>query len=106
MVLMNRAAGQADLHVLIQASDDLFVIRAWHGPNGVSHEIRPEEPVPGIIHKAVTGSMPVPRNGALLGWVADSQVTTLLAVRGGQPQTWSDPVFVPRDPGHADGRVQ
>ena len=95
MVLMNHVAGHADFLVLIQASDDLFVIRAWNRLTGISHEIRPEEPVPGIVHKAVTGSMPVPRNGALLGWVVEHQVTALLAVRVRPPERWNDPVLVP-----------
>ncbi|MGO8890128.1 MAG: hypothetical protein ACLP8X_25315 [Streptosporangiaceae bacterium] len=95
MVLMNRAARPAGFFVLTQASDDLFVIRAWNGRNGVSQEIRPGEPVSGIIHEAVTGSMPVPRDGALLGWVTDSQVTVLLPVHCRQPETWGDPAFVP-----------
>ncbi len=47
--------------------------------------------------------MPVPHDGALLGWVIDSQVTVLLAVYCKQPATWDDPAPAPRDPGHADG---
>ena len=39
--------------------------------------------------------MPVPRDGALLGWVTDSQVTAMLAVHCRQQETWDDPAPVP-----------
>jgi len=86
MVLMNRAAEPAGFLILTQARDDLFVIRSWNHRDGVNQEIRPGEPVPGIIDQAVTASMPVPHDGALLGWVTDSQVTVLLAVHCRQPE--------------------
>ncbi len=95
MVLMNRAAGPDGLFVLTQAGDDLFVIRSWNRRDGVNQEIRPGEPVPGIICQAITGSMPVPHDGALLGWVTDSQVTVLLSVQCRQPIPWTAPVPVP-----------
>ena len=95
MVLINRAARPAGFLVLTQARDDLFAIRSWNHRDGINQEIRPGEPVPGIIHQAVTGSMPIPRDGALLGWVTDSQVTVLMAVHCRQPQPWDDPVPVP-----------
>jgi hypothetical protein len=95
MVLINCAAGPDDFFVLTQARDDLFVIRSWNRRDGVNQEIRPGEPVSGIIHQAVTGSMPVPHDGALLGWVTDSQVTALLAVHCRLPVPWDAPVPVP-----------
>ncbi len=95
MVLMNRVAGPDGFLVLTQASDDLFVIRSWGRRDGVNQEIRPGEPVCGIIREAVTGSIPVPHDGALLGWVTDSQVTVLLAVHCRQPIPWDAPVPVP-----------
>ena len=91
MVLINCAAGPDDFFVLTQARDDLFVIRSWNRRDGVNQEIRPGEPVSGIIHQAVTGSMPVPHDGALLGWVTDSQVTALLAVHCRLPVPWDAP---------------
>ena len=94
MVLMNPAA-PAGFFVLTQARDDLFVIGPWNRHDGINQEIRPGEPVSGIIHQAVTGSMPVPHDGALLGWLTDSQVTVLLAVHCRQPEPWDDPVPVP-----------
>jgi len=95
MVLMNRAAEPAGFFVLTRARDDLFVIRSWNRRDGVNQEIRPGEPVSGFICQALTRSMPVPHDGALLGWLTDSQVTVLLAVHCRQPEPWDDPVPVP-----------
>ena len=94
MVLMNRAAGPTGFFVLTRARDELFVIRSWNRRDGVNQEIRPGEPVSDSICQAVTGSMPVPYDGALLGWVTDSQVTVLLAVHCRQPIPWNAPVPV------------
>ena len=96
MVLMNHMAGPDGLFVLTQAHDDLFVIRSWNRRDGVNQEIRPGEPVSGIICQAVTGGMPVPHDGALLGWLTDSQVTVLLAVHCRPPEPWDDPVPAPK----------
>jgi hypothetical protein len=95
MVLMNRDAGLADFFILTQAPGDHFVIRSWKSRDGVTQEIRPSEPVSGIIDQVLGGSMPVPRDGALLGWVTDSQVTVMLAVHCRLPETWDAPVPVP-----------
>jgi hypothetical protein len=95
MILMNRAAGPASIFVLTQARDDLFVIRSWNHRDGVNQEIRPGEPVSASICQVVTGSMPVPHDGAFLGWVTDSQVTALLMVHCRQPIPWNAPVPVP-----------
>jgi hypothetical protein len=95
MVLMSRAAGPAGFFVLTQASDDLLVIRSWTRRDGFNQQIRPGEPVSGTIHEVVTDGIPVPHDGALLGWVTGSQVTVLLAVHCRQPGTWDDPVPLP-----------
>ena len=95
MVLVNRAAGPAGFSVLTQVRGDLFAIRAWNGHSRVSEEIRAEQPVSRMAHQAVTGSMPVPHDGALLGWVTDSQVTALLSVHFKQPGTWDGPLPIP-----------
>ena len=95
MVLLNRASGSADCFVLTQARDDLFVVRSWNRHDGVDQEIRPSEPVSETIRQVITGSMPVPRDGALLGWVTDSQVTAMLAVYCRPPEPWDDAVSVP-----------
>jgi hypothetical protein len=95
MVLLNRAAGPASFFVLTQARDDLFVLRSWNRRDGVHQEIRPEEPAPGRTGQAITTSMPVPHDGALLGWVTGRQVTALLTVHSRAPQTWDDPAQAP-----------
>ena len=95
MVLLNRAAGQAGFFVLTQTRDDLFVIRSWNRHDGVDQGIRPGEPVGGPIHQLITGSMPIPRDGALLGWVTHRQVTVMLAVYARQQEPWDAPVPAP-----------
>jgi hypothetical protein len=95
LVLLSRAGGPPSFFVLTQASDDLFVIRSWHRGGGVNQQIRPGEPVPVVVRQVVTGGIPVPRDGTLLGWVTGRQVTVMLATRSRQPETWDDPVPVP-----------
>jgi hypothetical protein len=95
MVLMNRADGPAGYFVLTQTRDDLFVIRSWNR-RGISREIRPGEPVSGIIRQVITDGMPIPHDGALLGWITDSQVTAMLTVRCRQPETQGDSASIPR----------
>jgi hypothetical protein len=95
MVLLSRAAGSAGFFVLTQVRDDLFVIRSWNRHDGVDQEIRPGEPVPDPIRRLIAGSMPVPHDGALLGWVTDSQVTALLAVYCRPPGPRDEQVPVP-----------
>ena len=48
-------------------------------------EIRPVDPVPAAVHRVIAEGMPVPRDGALLGWVSDRQALVLLSVYHGQP---------------------
>jgi hypothetical protein len=88
MVLLSRATATAGFFVLTQARDDLFVIRSWHRHDGVDQEIRPGEPVAAAIRQLIAASMPVPRDGALLGWVTDSQVTAMLVVHCRPPEPW------------------
>jgi hypothetical protein len=95
MVLLNHAAGPAGFFVLTQARDDLFVIRSWNRHDGVDCPIRPGEPVSGTIRQLIADSMPVPHDGALLGWVSDNQVTAMLAVHCRPPEPWDNPVPVP-----------
>jgi hypothetical protein len=96
MVLLNHAAGPAGFCVLTQARDDLFVVRSWNRHDGVDQPIRPGEPVPGPISQLIAGSMPVPHDGALFGWIADNQVTAMLAVHCRPPAPWDQPVPVPQ----------
>ena len=48
-------------------------------------EIRPVDPVPAAVHRVIAEGMPVPRDGALLGWVSDRQALVLLSVCHGRP---------------------
>jgi hypothetical protein len=80
MVLLNRAGGVAAFYLLTWVRDDLFVIRSWDGRDGLSQAIRPEEPVSGVTSQVISHGMPLPHDGALLGWLTDSQVTVMLAV--------------------------
>ncbi len=60
-----------------------FSLRPWGVPDAGAHRIRPVEPVLAAVHEVITQAMPVPRDGALLGWVPDRQVTVLLSVYHG-----------------------
>jgi hypothetical protein len=95
MVLLNHEDGPAGFFVLTQARDDLFVIRSWDRHERINQEIRQGEPVSVAVHQLITEGMPVPRDGALLGWVADRQVTVMLSVYCRQPRSWDDQVVVP-----------
>jgi hypothetical protein len=95
MVLMSRAAGPAGFYVLTQNRDGRFVLRSWNRHDGVDQEIRPGGPVPHAVQQVIAGSMPVPYDGALLGWVTDSQVTAMMAVHSRPPETWDARVPVP-----------
>ncbi len=90
MVLLNRAAGPAGFLVLTQARDEAFLVRSWNRHDGIDQAIRPGEPVSDRIRQLIAGSMPVPRDGALLGWVTDCQVTALLVVHCRPPEPWQD----------------
>jgi hypothetical protein len=72
-------------YVLTQDPAERFTLRPWYPAAGESEEIRPGEPVSVGSHRVITEGMPVPRDGALLGWVSDRQATVLLSVYHGQP---------------------
>jgi hypothetical protein len=95
MVLVARLAGSATFSVLIMERDDLFVIRPWDRRDWARVEIRTGEQVPAAVQRLITVSMPVPRDGALLGWVAGGQVRAILAAHGRLPEPWDDPFAVP-----------
>ncbi len=92
MVLMNRTAGAPAFFVVTQAGDNLFVIRSWDRSDGVDQGIWSGEPVSAAIGQLVADGMPVPRDGALLGWLTDSQITALLTVHCRPPEPWDGPV--------------
>jgi hypothetical protein len=95
MVLANRAAGTAGFSVLIMEWDDLFVIRPWDRRDWARVEIRPHEPAPDHIRRLIESSVPVPHDGALLGWVADHVVRAVLLAHGRLTEPWDDASAVP-----------
>src|ERR1700734_3863038 len=88
MVLVNRAAGTPRFFVLIMEWDDLFVLRHWDRRDGAPMEIGPHEPAGGEVSELIETSVPVPRDGALLGWVSGVQVQAFLAALGRFPEPW------------------
>ena len=95
MVLMNRDAGKSRFFVLIMEWDDLFVLRHWDRRDGPRVEIGPNAAVPDEVRRVVEASVPVPRDGALLGWVSGHQVLAVLAAHGRLPEPWDDASAVP-----------
>ena len=85
VVLRHRAAEGASFHVLTQDPEERFTLRPWDPADGDGEEISPGTPVSVASHRVLTEGMPVPRDGALLGWVSDRQVTALLSVHHGRP---------------------
>jgi hypothetical protein len=95
MVLMNRDGGTTRFFVLIMEWDDLFVLRHWDRRDGERAEIGPHGPVPGDIRRMIETSVPVPRDGALFGWLSGYQVQAVLAAHGRLPEPWDDVSAVP-----------
>jgi hypothetical protein len=85
IVLRHRAFEGSGFYVLSQDPAEHFTLRPWNPAEGDCQEIRPGTPVPVISHRIITEGMPVPRDGALLGWVSDRQATALLSVYYGRP---------------------
>jgi hypothetical protein len=85
MVLRHRGFDGSGYHVLTQDPAGHFTLRPWLPGEGARQEIRPGVPVPVTCHRVITEGMPVPRDGALLGWVSDRQATVLLSVFHGRP---------------------
>jgi hypothetical protein len=95
MVLKSRQAKAAQFHVLIMEWDDLFILRPWDRRDGRRVEIRPDEPVHPDVSRLIASSVPVPRDGALLGWVTGSRVHALVAAHGRLSEPWDDHSAVP-----------
>jgi hypothetical protein len=95
MVLLTRAAGSDRFYILTEVSEDLFVIRPWDGRDGDSQAIRPGEQVSGLTGQVINDGMPLPHDGALLGWVTDNQITVMLAVHCPHPAAGDGPVRLP-----------
>jgi hypothetical protein len=85
IILRHRAFEGSGFYVLTQDPAEHFTLRPWHPDEGECEEIRPGAPVSVTGHRVITEGMPVPRDGALLGWVSDRQATVLLSVYHGQP---------------------
>jgi hypothetical protein len=111
----DRAPGKNGFFILSQDRAERFVLRPWGceeaaDPDGsgqpeepgqtggegragqasssgefTAQEIRPVDPVPALVHRVIAEGMPVPRDGALLGWVSDRQAMVLLSVCHGKP---------------------
>jgi hypothetical protein len=82
MVIRHRIAG---FFVLDRLREDLFMLRSWDPRDGVEEEIRPGRPVRDLARQVVVACLPVPRHGAVLGWVTCRQVTALLTVHSAPP---------------------
>lgn len=95
MVLMSGAHRSSRFFVLIMEWDDLFVLRHWDRRHGARVEIGPDTPVPGDVRALIETSIPVPRDGTLLGWVTGGQVQAVLAAYGRLPEPWDDASAVP-----------
>lgn len=83
IVLRHRAFEGSGFFALTQDPAGHFTLRPWDPADGECHEIRPGASVPLISHRVITEGLPVPRDGALLGWVSDRQTTVLLSAYHG-----------------------
>ncbi|HEY0933868.1 MAG TPA: hypothetical protein VGD91_09005 [Trebonia sp.] len=95
MVLLQAGPGDARFFVLIMERDDLFVLRPWDRRDGARVSIGRDQPVPPETARLVAAGIPVPRDGALLGWVSGGQVQAVLAAYGRLSEPWDDPSAVP-----------
>ena len=97
MVLMEWTAAGGCFFTLTQSREGLFVVRPWNRQDA-GGEMGPREAVEAVeaaIARVIANGMPVPRDGALLGWVPDRQVTALLSVHSGHPPESGAAVPVP-----------
>ena len=100
IVLYHRGAGGTGCSVLTQDPGDDFALWTWQSRGAQCQpaqcqpaqaqpaqcqRIRPGLPVPAASHQVITEGMPVPRDGALLGWVSDRQAAAVLTVFHGRP---------------------
>jgi hypothetical protein len=94
MVLMDWTAAGGCFFTLTRDREGLFVTRPWNGQDAGA-ETRPPEAVDDAIVRVIANGMPVPRDGTLLGWVPDRQVTAMLSVHSGHPPGSGAAVPVP-----------
>jgi hypothetical protein len=95
MVLVSRATGAAQFSVLIMERDDLFILRPWDRRDWPRVEIRPGAHVSDHVLRLIRASVPVPRDGVLLGWVSGGQVRAVLLAHGRLAEPWEDSSGVP-----------
>ena len=95
LVLLDAAAGRTRFYVLVMERDELFVLRHWDRRDGHRAEIGPDTPVPAEATRIVQAGVPVPRDGALLGWVTGRQVQAVVAAYGRLAEPWDDAAAVP-----------
>jgi hypothetical protein len=97
MVLASRGPGTGPprFTVLIMERDDLFVIRPWDRRDWARVEIRRGGPVAAAVARLIESSAPVPRDGALLGWLDGGMVRAILVAYGRLPEPWDDPSALP-----------
>ena len=95
MVLMSRDTGTPRFFVLIMEWDDQFVLRHWDRRDGGRADIMPRQSVPDDVRRVIETSVPVPREGALFGWLSGTQVQAVLAAHGRLPEPWDDASAVP-----------
>jgi len=96
IVLRHRAFEGSGFFVLTQDPAGHFTLRPWNPADGECHEIRPGAWVPVMSHRVITEGLPVPRDGALLGWVSDRQTTVLLSVYHGRSVSLGSQACVPQ----------
>jgi hypothetical protein len=96
IVLRHRAFEGSGFFVLTQDPAGHFTLRPWNPADGECHEIRPGASVPVISHRVITEGLPVPRDGALLGWVSDRQTTVMLSVYHGRSGSLGPQACVPQ----------
>ena len=87
IVLRHRGFEGSGFYVLTQDPGEHFTLRPWHRGEGERQQISLGAPVPVTSHRVITEGMPVPRDGTLLGWVSDRQVTVLLSVYHGNARS-------------------
>jgi hypothetical protein len=100
IVLRHRGFDGLGFYVLTQHPAEHFTLRPWRagdeawqagdGAGRACQAISPGMPVSVAAHRIVTEGMPVPRDGALLGWVSDRQATALLTVHHGRPEAYRE----------------
>jgi hypothetical protein len=85
IVLRYKTSEGTAWYVLTQDPAENFTLRPWGTSNAAGRQIRPGEQVTPAVQRVIAEGMPVPRDGALLGWVRDRQASALMSAYHGQP---------------------